>query len=170
VSDFIFVRNRQATRKIDTSCLQTILSKLIEDELDVREYEIGVLLVARPEMAKINQTYLHHKGSTDVITFDYGDSKLPNWLAGDIFICIQEAVNQARTFGTTWQAEAVRYLVHGVLHLCGYDDQGPRQRKRMKQEEDRIVTKFSRQFDFNKLSKTARISTRKGNPGSKRQR
>ena len=170
MSGFIFVRNRQATRKIDPSCLRTILSNLLEDELDHPEYEIGVLLVARPEMAKINETYLHHKGSTDVITFDYGDPVLLNWLVGDIFICVQEAVNQARTFGTTWQAEVVRYLVHGVLHLCGYDDRAPGQTKRMKQEEDRIVTRLSCQFDFNKLSKTTRRSTRKENPASNRRR
>ena len=42
---------------------------------------------------------------------------------GKSFVCLDEAVRQARRFHTTWQSELVRYVVHGVLHLLGYDDQ-----------------------------------------------
>jgi len=43
-------------------------------------------------------------------------------LLGEIYICVDEAVLQARKFGTSWQSEVIRYLVHGVLHLLGFDD------------------------------------------------
>ena len=43
-------------------------------------------------------------------------------LHGEIFICVDEAIRQARRFGTIWQSEIVRYLIHGVLHLLGFDD------------------------------------------------
>ena len=46
-------------------------------------------------------------------------------LHGEIFICVDEAVLQARKFRTSWQSEIVRYLVHGVLHLLGHDDSRP---------------------------------------------
>ena len=51
------------------------------------------------------------------------DARRP--LHGEIFICVDEAVWQARKFRTSWQSEIVRYLVHGVLHLLGHDDSRP---------------------------------------------
>jgi len=43
-------------------------------------------------------------------------------ILGEIFICVDEAVLQARKFGTSWPSEVVRYIIHGVLHLCGFND------------------------------------------------
>jgi len=66
---------------------------------------------------------LRHAGATDVIAFDY--SIRASHLRGEIFICVDEALVQARRFRTTWQSESVRYVVHGVLHLLGFDDRRP---------------------------------------------
>jgi rRNA maturation RNase YbeY len=63
-------------------------------------------------------------------------------------------VCQARRFHTTWQSELVRYVVHGVLHLVGYNDQDNRARRRMKAAEDALVRRLARQFAFSALSRT----------------
>jgi rRNA maturation RNase YbeY len=106
-------------------------------------------------MTRINETRLRHAGSTDVITFDYGEPKGP--LAGEIFVCVEEALVQARRFRATWQEELVRYIVHGVLHLRGYDDLGTAARRRMKREEGRLLRKLSRDFRLSKLARKPKL-------------
>ena len=59
-----------------------------------------------------------------------------------------EATRQARRFHTTWQRELIRYVIHGLLHLCGYDDRRSAARRQMKREEDRILRQISQEFDL----------------------
>ena len=72
-------------------------------------------------------------------------------LHGDVFICLDEARRQARAWGTTWPAELVRYVVHGLLHLCGYDDLAPGPRRELKRVEHRLVRRLAAGFPFNRL-------------------
>ncbi len=114
-------------------------------------YDLSVYLVGGPEITRLNEKFLQHEGSTDVITFDYCDASQPESLAGEVFICVDEAERQARVFRTSWQGEVVRYVVHGVLHLCGYDDLEPSARRKMKRQEDRLVRELSRRFPLRRL-------------------
>jgi probable rRNA maturation factor len=104
----------------------------------------------------VNETFLKHEGPTDVVTFDYlekrkaGSGKRKH-LHGEIFICVDEAVLQAKKFRASWQSEIVRYLVHGVLHLLGHDDRRIAARKKMKREENRLLRELSRRFALSKL-------------------
>ena len=67
----IVIANRQRTKKINARLLKQIVGELFA-ELEIAEAELGVNLVAVPEMTLVNETFLQHEGSTDVITFDYG--------------------------------------------------------------------------------------------------
>jgi rRNA maturation RNase YbeY len=78
-------------------------------------------------------------------------------LHGDLFICVEEAIRQARQFRTTWQAELVRYIVHGILHLQGYDDAAPGHRRVMKREEDRRMRRLAARFRLSALGGKARV-------------
>jgi probable rRNA maturation factor len=71
---------------------------------------------------------------------------------------VDEAVLQARKFGTHWQSEIVRYVVHGVLHLTGHDDRLSAARRKMKREENRLLTGLSRRFSLAQLSRPVRLS------------
>jgi len=82
-------------------------------------------------------------------------------LHGEIFICLDDAVSQARRFRTTWQTELVRYLVHGVLHLLGYDDATSGDRRAMKRAENRWLRSLSRQFSFRQLARTGAATPRR---------
>jgi probable rRNA maturation factor len=95
-------------------------------------------------MEAINREWLGHAGCTDVISLDYGERGGGEGLQGDVFICPEEAVIQARRFRTGWQLELVRYLVHGVLHLRGFDDLDTGARRVMKGEEDKVLRKLGR--------------------------
>lgn len=112
-------------------------------------------------MAEVNEHYLQHEGPTDVITFDHAEfleeDAEPDSLTGEIYICLDVAQKQAREFHTTWQSELARYVVHGILHLCGYCDLEPKNRRKMKKVENRIVKDLSKRFRLSKLSMQTKV-------------
>ena len=144
------ISKRDRSRKLDAKLLEEITEAALV-ELKITEEELDIVLVGAKEMAAINQKYLHHEGPTDVITFDYSERPAKGRLHGEIFICLAEAGRQAKEFGTTWQAELVRYVIHGILHLTGHDDLRPAARKKMKLAEGRLLRKLSRRFPLSKL-------------------
>ena len=111
-------------------------------------HAIEVHYVDRKEITRLNEQFLGHEGSTDVITFDYGGDDVRQ---AEIFVCVDEAMAQAKEFSTTPQMELVRYLVHGLLHLRGYDDGMPAQRKKMKRMEDILVAWVDDNFACDKV-------------------
>ena len=164
----LVIANRQRTKRINTRLLKQIVADLAT-ELELTEPELGIALVGAKEMARVNWDFLQHEGSTDVITFDHQEnvaqaSRLPPLSAnkkrrrdaratlhGELFICVDDAVAQAKEYGTSWQSEAVRYVVHGVLHLLGYDDLKPALRREMKREENRLLSRLEKRFNFMQL-------------------
>lgn len=147
------VSNRQHIRKINPQSVKEIAAAALAD-LKIQEAELGIVIVSAKEMASINESFLGHEGPTDVITFDYSEAvkvprasrsaqRVPARIHGEIFICVAEAERQAKTFETDWQSEVVRYIIHGILHLAGYDDLQPVARKKMKREEGRLVRKLA---------------------------
>lgn len=146
MSRVLQIGNRQRRWRIDTRRLKTLLAEVLAGELGVTTFEIGIHLVGAAEMARVNETFLQHAGSTDVITFSHRESPSPTELHGEIYVCIDEAVALAPRFRSTWQAEVVRYAVHGCLHLQGYDDLEPAARRRMKQVENRVIRSVRNRF------------------------
>jgi probable rRNA maturation factor len=154
--------NRQSARHVDLRLLRRIVQALFEATCPVVPLDLGVYIVAAPEMTRLNETFLGHQGPTDVITFDYGEGRprrglggrdaCPTLLHGEVFVCLDEAMSQARRFHATWQSELVRYVVHGLLHLLGHDDRDARARRKMKAAEAALVRHLARQFDFRGLS------------------
>jgi probable rRNA maturation factor len=147
------IRNRQRIRPVDCKLLARVTRALLRNLLQKESFDLSVCLVDAPESTRLNEKFLQHRGSTDVITFDYGDASEPELLSGEIFVCLDEAVKQARRFRTSWQSELVRYVVHGILHLCGYDDRKPRARRTMKREEDRLVKQLTARFAVRQLGR-----------------
>jgi rRNA maturation RNase YbeY len=154
------VRNRQRAQAVNTKFLRDIVLALLVEELSRDDFEIGISIIGEQAMTRMNEGYLRHKGSTDVISFDYTDASRPRLLTGEIFVCIDEALAQAPRFRVSWQNELVRYVVHGILHLCGYDDKTAAARRKMKPEEDRLMRQLSSRFNFQRI-KSARRPTAK---------
>jgi probable rRNA maturation factor len=172
--------NRQHLRPVDLRLLRRIVQALLRDTCPDYPLDLAVSVVPAPDMTRLNETFLHHKGSTDVITFDYSDrtdqppalaalpdssaarrtrsDSSPAMLQGEIFVCIDEAVRQSRHFGTTWQSELVRYVVHGLLHLLGHDDHESGARRRMKKTEDALLRQLSRRFALRKLRLSPKLA------------
>ncbi|MFA6544778.1 MAG: rRNA maturation RNase YbeY [Limisphaerales bacterium] len=156
------LRNRQRDRRLNLPFLRRVLRHVLAEEFPGGGHELGFHFISAKEMARVNWQFLQHEGSTDVITFDYsqpGDSAPdarrhhPSPLSGEAFICVADAVKQAREFKTSWQSEVVRYAVHALLHLCGYDDLQPAKRRVMKREENRLMRKLGQHFNLRSLEK-----------------
>jgi probable rRNA maturation factor len=152
----VIIANRQRTKKINTRLLKQIAEELLA-ELKILETELGINLVAVPEMTLVNGKFLKHAGSTDVITFDYGDKTEGTILTGEIFVCVDEAIVHAKKFKTRWQSEIIRYIVHGVLHLLGHDDLKSKLRNRMKREENRLLRSLSKKFSLAQIGGGSRL-------------
>lgn len=152
----LVVRNRQRRRRVDLPRLRALAAALLDEDLALTAYLLGITLVTPTEMARLNEGFLGHAGSTDVITFDHrGAADEP--LHGELFICLDDAVAFARAFRTTWPEELARYVVHGVLHLLGHDDRDPAARRRMKRLENRLVRALARRFDLPALARPSSL-------------
>ena len=75
---------------------------------------------------------------------------------GEIFICVQDALIHARRFRVLWPSEMARCLVHGLLHLEGFDDTDPASRRVMKRRENKLLKELSTRFELGKLGRSCR--------------
>ena len=147
-------------RKRLIQTIQALLSQTGLKKLSQPRSELHIVFIGHPEMTQINENFLGHCGSTDVVTFDYRvqvkevDPIIKHQeVVGEIFICVDQAIDVARKFGNSISTEIILYLIHGVLHLCGYDDKRFNDRKTMRKEEERILSKLKEKFDFDELFK-----------------
>ena len=103
-------------------------------ESEVRRLgDVNIIFCSDHYLLDINVKYLQHDYFTDIITFDYCEGKT---LSGDLFISIDSVRDNAEHFGATFEDELDRVIVHGLLHLIGYDDQTPVQVAEMRAKEN----------------------------------
>jgi len=89
-------------------------------------------------LLKLNKTYLKHQTYTDIITFPYAEQ--PKTAAGDIFISIERVMENAGKYTQTFDQELSRVMVHGVLHLIGYNDKTKSEKLEMVAKEDQYIS------------------------------
>jgi probable rRNA maturation factor len=160
----LLVRNEQRALSVDGRRLRLAARRLLEGLLGLQRYQLGVHLVSGRRMAALNQQWLGHQGPTDVITFDHRAETPELDLHGEIFLCPEMAVIQAREYGASREAEVLRYLVHGVLHLRGYDDRAPDLRRRMKRRENQLLRHLLREFEAGAPGGVVDFQLTKGEP------
>ena len=95
--------------------------------------DISIIFCSDNYILDVNMKYLQHDYFTDIITFDYCEGDV---LSGDLFISIDSVRENAKTYGTEFEDELNRVIVHGVLHLIGYDDHTAREQKEMRSKEN----------------------------------
>lgn len=98
--------------------LKTWITSVVKKEKLVLG-QLNYTFMSDESLLKINIEYLKHNTYTDIITFNYNESKK---VAGDIFISIDRVKENAEKFKVDLQEELHRVMIHGVLHLCGYKD------------------------------------------------
>ena len=100
--------------------------------------DVSVIFCSDKYLLDINKKYLGHDYYTDIITFDYCEGDTLN---GDLFISIDTVRANADFYGATFHEELSRVIVHGVLHLIGYDDHTEEDVKQMRAKENEYLAK-----------------------------
>jgi len=134
----ISVRNLQRKIPVNMAALERFAAKAVRHCAKIRRKkrtelmrlgEIFVWLISDRRMARLHRQFLGETSLTDVITFQHGE----------IFISIEMAKRQARMFGNSLTRELQLYIVHGFLHLHGFDDRTPSGARKMKKAQEKIL-------------------------------
>lgn len=141
----LVIRQSLPSHPVRIRPLRPVVVTLLAHLLHLDSWELGIHLVGSRAMTRLNQHWLGHPGSTDVITFDHRQSPTQT-LHGELFISLEDTALQARQFHTHPGVELVRYIVHGILHLQGFDDLNPAPRRRMKRRENTLVRQLQARF------------------------
>lgn len=110
--------------------------KAVSEEEGRRPGQISVIFCSDPYLLEINRKYLGHDYYTDIITFDYSDG---DTISGDLFISVDTVRSNAEYFSADFKDELDRVIVHGVLHLIGYDDHTDEQSAEMRARENHYL-------------------------------
>jgi rRNA maturation RNase YbeY len=104
-----------------------------------RTGSIAYIFCNNEKIREINSQYLKHNYFTDIITFDYTEGST---ISGDIFISLETVKSNAELYRTHYDEELRRVIIHGILHLCGYDDKTRTDKKTMRAKEDEALDIF----------------------------
>jgi probable rRNA maturation factor len=107
--------------------------------LKVKDAEVSIAIVSSYKIKKANETYRKKKGITDVLSFIYDEDPL----SGEILICYDKIVSQAKQKGHSTKEELKTLLIHSLVHLAGYDHKNNKDEKMMKEKENIILKKIS---------------------------
>jgi probable rRNA maturation factor len=113
--------------------MREIARGVLEGE-GVKDYEISLAFVDNTTIHRLNQQYLDHDEPTDVLSFPYSAANAKK-LEGELILGAEVANEQASERGHDVQAELALYVIHGLLHLCGYDDNSAGAEKEMRERE-----------------------------------
>ena len=132
------ISNTQSHLQMEAASLDRLVRMVLAAQHRLRA-SISIALVDNPTIHAINQAHLGHDWPTDVITFPLADPDEPV-LAGELVVSTEMACISAREFGVEPAAELALYVVHGLLHLCGFDDHDESARRTMRQREDELLS------------------------------
>lgn len=110
--------------------------KTVAQEYGKKIGEIAYIFCSDEKILEVNRQYLQHDYFTDIITFDYCED---NTLNGDIFISVDTVASNAEEFGTSFDNELHRVIIHGILHLCGQDDKTDQEQEQMTRCENKAL-------------------------------
>ena len=138
MSPRIGVRNLQRKLPVNVAALQEFAAKVMGHCLQLQKGKrtnlrklrnIFVWLISDRRMSRLHRQFLGPTGPTDVLTFQHGE----------IFISVETAKRHARVFGNPLMRELRLYIVHGLLHLHGFDDRTPAEVRKMQRTQERIL-------------------------------
>lgn len=112
----------------------------LADKYGKRVGDVNYNFCSDERILEVNKQYLQHDYYTDIITFDYTEG---NRIAGDIFVSVETVKSNADEYGIPFIDELYRILFHGVLHLCGVNDQTPEERQQMIDCENSALNDFA---------------------------
>jgi probable rRNA maturation factor len=134
----VAIANRQRALPIDRPIHRRLVKYVLSEE-GVNQAEISLAFVSNAEIWEINRQYLNHDYATDVITFPFMSA---DRLSGELVISAEYAAEVGPDFGHQACEELMLYVVHGLLHLTGYDDKSPAKAKVMSRRQSQLLAGF----------------------------
>ena len=119
----VLIENRQSKIKIPLRKLKQKV-RVILNALECPEGELSIVIVDDPQISELNQEYLNRSGPTNVIAFPMRKGEYAHItpsLLGDVVISVETARTEGEVSGIGWEVRFFQLLVHGILHLFGYD-------------------------------------------------
>ncbi len=127
----------ESGRRVNRLLLARIARAVLTGE-SVPEYDVTIVIVDNEEIARLNGQFLKHDGPTDVIAFPYEEQAVN----GDLFVSREQAESQAAEYGVTINNELARLVIHGLLHLIGFNDDTPARRGAMRRRENKHLAEI----------------------------
>jgi probable rRNA maturation factor len=124
--------------RIDTEALEPLIWNVVAGEGAEAVY-VGVILADHETVLDLNRTYLQHDYLTDVLSFDLSETEDASVVEGEVYVDLDTAFERHEEFGVSFEEEVRRYVVHGLLHLLGYDDGTPEGKAAMHALEDKYL-------------------------------
>ena len=132
------------TRTLPEADVRALVARILAGE-GLAARGIGIVLADHAEVLRLNREYLDHDYETDVLSFSLDESgPAQGFVEGEVIVDLDTAAERAAEFGETYAREALRYVAHGLLHLCGHDDDTPAQKAAMHALEDRYLRPLTR--------------------------
>ena len=125
--------NNLTSFRVNKKLLNNSAQKILKDKKK-QNFELSIALVSQEKIKKLNKKYRKKNRPTDTLSFLYKNS-------GEIVICPKEVKKNAKNFGSTFEKELVRVLIHGVLHLLGYDHEKSKLRAKKMEAKEKYYLK-----------------------------
>ena len=133
----IEVRNLNKNHRINKKFIAKIAGEVIRILNREKFSELSIVFLSDPAIKPINKKYRQRYRATDVLSFDLGKY-------GQVLISSDTALKNSRLFNTSFEEEIVLYVIHGILHLSGYDDETKAGKDRMSKKEEGILKRLCR--------------------------
>jgi rRNA maturation RNase YbeY len=121
--------------------IKKFLSLIITEE-HFQLGQLSIVFTSDDYLLELNRHYLKHDYFTDIITFDFNNNDISNKVNGELYISLDRALDNAISYNVDPDIEIIRLMIHGVLHLCGYKDKTPTEKKLMTEKENYYLNIF----------------------------
>lgn len=125
----------------DKRKLSAYLDALVQQHLEgIKKVSLNYIFCTDEHLLGINRQFLDHDTFTDIITFDLSEKEQE--VIGEIYVSVDRIRDNATQFKTSFEQELHRVIFHGALHLCGFTDKKPADKKEMTIQEDRCLEEY----------------------------
>ncbi len=139
------VHQAHPTRRLDEAAVRAAVGRVVAGE-EFRIADLSVVLAGHATVRALNRDWLGHDDDTDVVSFPLdADALARREVDGEVYVDLDTAAERAPEFGATFEGEALRYVVHGLLHLTGHDDATDDARAAMRRLEDHYLREEERE-------------------------
>ena len=130
--------------RVNTRLVKRIVSHVLKYCKRFGTVELELVFLTNKGIRPLNKRYKNEDRPTDVLSFDLGGM-------GEIFVSIDKALANSKIFKTTLEEEFTLYVIHGILHLAGYDDESRIDRVKMEAKQSKILEEICKREDLSKV-------------------